>query len=332
MTQKLKTAVLLTGAAARISQEVAMLDKLIADKGLILSQNETLLAGFSSGSLNLAAINACFSEGSKLDWNSYYKEQVLFQLRNSDVYRIKKLPFDTDPLRDTILNFIDKMNCYWMGNLAFHSYILTFSWEELQTMWACSRNPEQEYINLADMFMSSTAIPLLFPAQEIRFESGKQMDFPVGKFADGGTGGTFKRFENYIGEYVKQNGQFDDLFIISPMREKEESEHKEILSQAKSKIIKGFDLNDLIDYLKNISMSTFMKFLQKLNDWSFEGEPIAKNIYVSIPEMKKNFPIINFNKQEKQYFAVMDWAKENPDKVAIPLKEFLDKHIDLIEY
>ena len=61
MAQKLKTAVLLTGAAARISQEVAMLDQLRDKKGLVLSQDETLLTGFSSGSLNLAAINACFS-------------------------------------------------------------------------------------------------------------------------------------------------------------------------------------------------------------------------------------------------------------------------------
>ncbi len=64
MTQKLKTAVLLTGAAARISQEVAMLDKLMDPKGcgLKISQDDTLVAGFSSGSLNLAAINACLAQ------------------------------------------------------------------------------------------------------------------------------------------------------------------------------------------------------------------------------------------------------------------------------
>jgi len=66
MTPKLTTAVLITGAAARISQEVAMFDKLRdpkfrGDKALKVSQGDTLLAGFSSGSLNLAAINACFS-------------------------------------------------------------------------------------------------------------------------------------------------------------------------------------------------------------------------------------------------------------------------------
>ncbi len=330
MPQKLKTAVLLTGAAARISQEVAMLDQLMANKGLTLSQDETLLAGFSSGSLNVAAINACFSNGSQLDWDTYYKQQVLFPLRNSDVYKIKGLLFDTEPLRETVLKFIDKMNCYWVGNLPFYTHILTFSWKKLETLWACSRNPGQEYINLADMFMSSTAIPILFPSQEIRCETGHQMNFPDGKFADGGTGGTFKRFEDYIGEYVKQNGQFDNMYVISPMREKEESEHQAVLKQAKRKSEKGKDFKDLVDYLKNISMITFLKFLQKLEDWEYNNKPIAKNIYVSIPEMGKNYPIINFNKQEKQYNAVMDWVNDNPDKLAVPLDQFLNDHKDLL--
>ena len=56
MTQPLTKAVLLTGAAARISQEVALFDQLQAMKGLTVSQDDTLLAGFSSGSLNLAEI------------------------------------------------------------------------------------------------------------------------------------------------------------------------------------------------------------------------------------------------------------------------------------
>ena len=330
MTQKLKTAVLLTGAAARISQEVAMLDLLMAKKGLVLSQDDTLLAGFSSGSLNVAAINACFSDESQLGWESYYKKQVLFPLRNKDVYKIQWLPFDTDPLRQTVLKFIDKMNCYWVGNLPFYSNILTFSWDKLETLWACSQNQGQEYINLADMFMSSTAIPILFPSQEIRYEAGQQMDFPDGKFADGGTGGTFKRFEDHIGEYVKQNGQFDNMYVISPMREKEESEHKSLIKQAKKKLKGEKDISSFINYLKNISMITFLKFLQKLEDWKYEDKQMAKNIYVSIPEMESNYPIINFNKQEKQYNAVMDWAKENPDKIAVPLEEFINTHKDLL--
>jgi hypothetical protein len=121
MTQPLTKAVLLTGAAARISQEVAILDQLMDWKEppvnglpLTLSQDDTLLAGFSSGSLNLAAINACFSTGSSLDWDTYYKQTVLFPLRNKDVYKINwplQIPLlSTDPLRITLTNFLTAMN------------------------------------------------------------------------------------------------------------------------------------------------------------------------------------------------------------------------------
>lgn len=331
MTQKLKTAVLLTGAAARISQEVAMFDQLRAQKGLTVSQDDTLLAGFSSGSLNLAAINACFSNGSKLDWDTYYKQQVLFPLRNSDVYRIKMLPFDTTPLRNTVQKFVDTMKCQCVGDLPFLSYILTFSLKQFKTLWACSQNPGQEYIDITDMFMASTAIPILFPAQHIRCESGHQMDFPDGYFADGGTGGTFKQFENNLGDYVKQNGQFDTIYIISPMREKAECEHEEIMGIVGNNSPEGEDISGFIDQLKDISMRTFLKFLQRLNDWKFNGLAMAKNIYVSIPEMEKNFGIINFDLEKEQYDAVTAWVNNNPNKLAIPLDQFLKEHQDLLE-
>lgn len=331
MAQKLKTALLLTGAAARISQEVALLDQLRAQKGLSISQDDTLIAGFSSGSLNLAAINACFSNGSTLDWDKYYKQTVLFPLKNSDVYKINGIPFDTTPLRNTIQKFNNTMNCKNVGDLPFHSYILTFSWRRAiemhePTLWACSRVDGQAYINLTDMFMSSTAIPVVFPWQEIHCESGHTMDFPKGHFADGGTHGTFDNFDAYLGNYVRENGVFDNMYIISPMREVVESEHEEIISIVKSNTTKADDIAKFMDHLKNISMNTFIDFLQKLNAWRYNGSAIAKNIYISIPEMASNFPIINFDMEEKQYNAVTDWVNQNPDKLAIPIDQFLKTH------
>ena len=329
MNQPLKTAVLLTGAAARISQEVAMFDQLCLQKGLKVSQEDTLLAGFSSGSLNLAAINACFANGSQLNWDTYYKQEVLFKLRNSDVYIIDELPFDTKPLRVTVQKFVDRMNCKIVGDLPFNSSILTFSYRELKTLWACSRNEGQQHINITDMFMASTAIPIVFPWQQIHCEPGYQMDFPDGHFADGGTGGAFKRFDSSIGEYVRNNGQFDNMYIISPMREKSQSVHKAFLELANANNHKGADMSELLEHLKNISMSTFMKFLDELYSWKYNGLPMAKNIFISIPEMPENFPIIDFDVQEKQYNAVTDWVKNNPSKLAVPIEQFINEHQDL---
>jgi hypothetical protein len=326
MTQPLKTALLLTGAAARISQEVALFDQLQAKKGLSISQIDTLLAGFSSGSLNLAAINACFCNGSTLNWDTYYKQQVLFPLRNKDVFKIKMLPFDTSPLRVTIQEFLDKMHCQKVGDLPFYSQILTFSWRRLETLWACSQDANQYYINLTDIFMASTAIPILFPSQKIHCQPGQQMDFPDGQFADGGTGGTFKRFEEYIGEYVSQNGPFDTLYIISPMRETAEKERKSFVDFLKENNKESTGSIQIDDHLENISMNIFLKFLKKLDEWEYNDQPMAREIYVCIPEMEKNFSILNFDKQKEQYDAVTKWIASNPDKLAIPLKQFLNEH------
>ncbi|HCT29795.1 MAG TPA: hypothetical protein DIW31_03455 [Bacteroidales bacterium] len=326
MATKYKTAILLTGAAARISQEVALFDQLRAQKSLTVSPDDTLLVGFSSGSLNLAAINACFTKGSKLDWDKYYKQTVLFPLKNSDVYKIDGIPFDTTPLRNTIQKFVDTMGCKNVGDLGFHSYIITFSWRELKTLWACSRVEGQQYINLTDMFMSSTAIPVAFPWQEIHCETGHTMDFPKGHFADGGTHGTFDNFDEYLGKYVKTNGQFENMYIISPMREKSEDGHEEAVSIVKNNTSSADDISKFIDHLKHISMNGFLDFLQKLNSWNYKGSAIAKNIYISIPEMASNFPIIDFDQEEKQYNAVTDWVSQNPEKLAIPIDQFLKTH------
>jgi hypothetical protein len=238
------------------------------------------------------------------------------------------LPFDTSPLRKTIQKFLDNMHCQKVGDLAFYSYILTFSWRRLETLWACSQNANQFYINLTDMFMASTAIPVLFPSQKIRCEEGHQMDFPDGQFADGGTGGTFKRFEDYIGEYVSQNGPFDTLYVISPMRETAEKERKAIMDFLKENNKASADSIQINDQLENISMNTFLKFLKKMDEWNYNNQPMAKEMYVCIPEMAKNFSILNFDKQKEQYDAVTKWIAANPNKLAIPLKQFLNDHLE----
>ena len=331
MTSPLKTAVLLTGAAARISQEVALFDRLRKDSGLTVKQDETLLAGFSSGSLNLAAINACFRATDPLDWETYYKQGLLFPLTNEEVYKITRLPLDTSPLRVTLQNFLDAMNCHRVGDLPFYSYILTFSYAApWETLWACSRDDMQYYLNLTDMFMASTAIPLVFPSQEIHCEEGYNTDFPGGRYADGGTGGTFKRFGDYLGEYVSQNEPFKDIFIISPMRQTAKEEKDSISSFLHEDDKSEGLIDELNNIFETISMRGFVKFLKLLNKARYNGKPIAENIYVSIPFMTENYPIMNFDLQEEQYNAVDAWITDNPDRLAIPINDFLIEYGDEI--
>lgn len=315
----MKTAILLTGAAARISQEVAIIDKLIEKKGLEINQSDTMLAGFSSGSLNIAAINGCFRDNDPKSWKEFYQKQVLFKINSGDVYKPKLPPFDTKPLRNTINNFLDNLGYKLMKELPFNSFVLTFSRSEFETLWAASFAEKQYYLNLSDVFMSSTAIPIVFPAQEINCEAGHSSNFPDGKFNDGGTGGTFAEFEQHLGEYVKEHGPFDKMYVVSPMREKSAKDTEELLKDIES------DHHVVLSehFLGNISMKTFTKFLEKLKDWNKTNGDMAKETFVCIPDLDKNFPILNFDLQEKQYNSVCDWADANPDNLAIPLNKFI---------
>ena len=138
MGKKLTNAVMVTGAAARISQEVACIDKLI-QQGLTLNEDSTMLAGFSSGSLNLLALNACFRNDNPISWEVDYKQNTLWTLTDEKVYTSNgvHIPlFDTAPLRATLNTFLGKMGASTFGDLPFDSYVLTFSGSKLRTEWA----------------------------------------------------------------------------------------------------------------------------------------------------------------------------------------------------
>lgn len=332
-----KNAIFLTGAAARISQEVAILDKLMSEKGLEPSQDDTLLAGFSSGSLNLAALNSCFKTDAPNSWNKYYKAKVLFPLKTDQVYKFqpsRKSLLNTKPLRKTLDKFLEKMKCEYFGDFSFEAFVMAYSREdkEQRTHWANSKNKSQGNLKASDLLMASTAIPILFPEQEIS-SRGKDRDFPFGDFWDGGTQGTFKNFEKYMDEFIAKNGSMDTMHVVSPMRQSPEQEGKFMLKQMREMQAKsGLEqekadgiLDDVKDFLSKISMNSFLKFLFALQDWNKDNSKI-KDIYVSIPEMERNYPIIFFGKQRKQYKAVKDWLELNPDKLAVPLKTFLEAH------
>ncbi len=319
-------AILLTGAAARISQEVAIIDKLKNLKGINIDPSDTLLAGFSSGSLNMIAINGLLN---KPEWDNYYKSEVLFKLKTEDVYlRDGKLPFNTDPLRTLVNSFLEKLDFSTLKELPYTTYILAcqLRWLFPKTRWAKSDNINYGNLKLANLMMATTAIPIIFPKQNVHVQEGTRSSFPHGNrvyYVDGGTGKTFNGFSQNLGKYVQKNGTFDEMYVISPMREAEtvefDDEIKSTFNSAELQFHKS-----LQDFLGSNLQRTFIKFLKKLEAWNYHGQPMAKKIYVCIPDMVKNFPILSFDKQEAQYNAVMDWVEKNPELLARPLKQYLN--------
>jgi hypothetical protein len=323
----MKNALLLTGAAARISQEVAIIDKLIENKGLEINPENTMLAGFSSGALNIAALNACFRKEYPLSWDDYYKNEILFNITNDDVFKkIRFIPLDTEPLRKNVDIFLEKSNMNSFDDCTFQSYILTFWYRKLKTLWAYNENKNHKSLSLSDMMMATTAIPIIFPDQKIHSVNNSKTKFKNDSFGDGGTGGTFKRFEQYLKKYTKKNGEFNNIYIISPMREITHYDYQDLYNMMPSFEMLKLHIKEiklLRIFLGMISKNGFDTFIKRFYKWT-KKRSIANNIYVCIPKLPENFPILNFNLQKKQYQGVIKWIDENPDELAIPIEKYLN--------
>lgn len=321
---------MLTGAAARISQEVACIDKLIATKGLKISQENTMLAGFSSGSLNLLALNSCFRDTNPLSWDTDYKQNLLWTLTDNKVFKHGGLHLsilDTTPLRNTLNGFLTEGGFNTFGDLPFESFVLTLSDHTHTTEWANNfLATNQKVLNASDLFMSSTAIPVVFPWQKIDDTNSALRNFPEGHFNDGGTQGQFKNFENSIGAYVLANGPFESLDIISPMREAGTAMQAALEEGLKRIGIKDFVKDKLGELAAGISFNAFMTFLKSIQAWQAQNGPLAKSISVNIPRLDTNYGILDFNQEEAQYNAICQWIDENPGEFAVPLDEFVSKH------
>src|SRR5512133_3359164 len=101
------TAIIMTGAAARIPQQAALLEELY-DRGLL--KDVVFISGVSAGSLNAVILNGILS--GKLTWDEY--REILFNLNNKDIFiqreemnkRDRKLPVDTEPVRNLLKKIV----------------------------------------------------------------------------------------------------------------------------------------------------------------------------------------------------------------------------------
>ncbi len=321
---------MVTGAAARISQEVACIDKLRAQKGLRISQKDTILAGFSSGSLNLLALNSCFRDSAPLSWDEDYKNNLLWKLTNDQVFKHGGLHLsllNTDPLRKTLDGFLGEANVHTFGDLPFQSYVLTLSDREHNTEWANNfEATNQRALVASDLFMASTAIPVVFPWQKIDDTNSLERNFPNGHFSDGGTKGQFINFESTIGKYALKNGPFERIDIISPMREEGTAAATALEEGLKGLGIKDFVKEEVGKFAAGHSFGAFLTFLEAIQAWQATKGPLAEVITVNIPRLSKNYGILDFNDEHDEYNTVCDWVDANPTDFAVPLDEFVRQH------
>ncbi len=200
-----------------------------------------------------------------------YKANLLWTLKNADIFNLKGLHLsllNTKPFRETLDGFLSKAGVTEYGDLPFDSFVLTLSDKEKETVWANNfEATNQNVLKASDLFMSSTAIPVFFPWQKISDSNSTERNFPKGHFNDGGTKGQFIKFEDIIGAYVLENGPFESLDIISPMREFGTDAAAELEEGLRNIGIKEFVKDELGEFAAGHTFEAFLTFLKAIQSW-----------------------------------------------------------------
>jgi hypothetical protein len=306
-------AVILTGAAARIPQEAALLEEL--DKRGLL-KNLVFISGVSSGALNAVVLNGILS--GKMTWEEY--KNILFSLKNSDVFiqDKKKIPVNTSPARELFKEVVEgRLGYYRIGDLPFMTEISFTHLRDLdlkKTVYRmCSRKINEETdttLNLVDIMMASSSFPIVFP--RVRINNVKTI--PDVGYVDGGVGDDHVPYHALL-EYEKfRSVGIEKVYIIS----RKSDSIPEI-----SEELKGLGINDkgLFDKL-GISLDAILDkgILKRLEAYTVEAPELVSLTYIWTPKFKADFLLFNFNNLREQYDLTMLWAKTHEP---VPLGDYL---------
>ncbi len=299
-------AIIMTGAAARIPQEAALLEEL--DKRGLL-KNLVFISGVSSGALNSVLLNG-IKEG-KITWDEY--KNILFNLKNSDIFlqEGKKFPVNTSPARQTYKKITEsKLGYFSIGDLPITTSISITHVKDLDLKKTnyrlCSRKINEESdttLNLVDIMMASSAFPLVFPP--VRIEYVKTI--PNEEYVDGGVGDDHVPYHALL-EFEKSRGVgVEKVYIIS--------RNCDSIPEL-SEELKGFGINDkgIFDKL-GFSFDALLKkgIMKRMDAYCIDAPELVPLTYVWIPDLKNDYLLFSFENMKEQYDLTTKWAKtHNP--------------------
>jgi len=306
-------AVIMTGAAARIPQEAALLEEL-QKRGLL--KNLVFISGVSSGALNSVALNGILS--GKMTWNEY--RNILYSLKNSDIFiqEGKKLPLNTSPARELYKKiFEQKLGFYTIGDLPYSTSISFTHLNKIdfnKTVYRmCSRKINIETdttLSLVDIVMASSAFPLAFPP--VRINGVKTI--PDEEYVDGGVGDDHVPFRALLEFEQCRGAGVEKVYIIS---------RKSDSSPEISEELKGLGINDkgLFDKI-GISLDAILSkgIYKRLEAFAEEAPDLIPYTYVWVPDFQTNFLLFNFDNLKEQYELTSAWAKNHEP---IPLGRYM---------
>lgn len=310
-------AVIMTGAAARIPQEAALLEELDR-RGLL--KNLVFISGVSSGALNAVVLNGILN--GRMSWDDY--KNILYNLKNEDIFMQdgKKFPLNTSPSRTLYKSIVeDKLGYRMIGDLPICTGISFTHLRDLDLIKnvyrMCSRKINQETdttLNLVDIMMASSAFPVVFP--RVRIRNAKTI--PDVPYVDGGVGEDHVPFHSLL-EFEKFRGAgVEKVYIISRKSDRIPDFSEEL---------KGFGINDkgIFDKL-GFSFDAILNkgIIKRLEAFANDSPEHVPFTYVWIPNFQANFMLFNFENLKEQYNLTAQWAKShNP----VPLADFLSERL-----
>lgn len=307
------TAILITGAAARIPQEAALLEDLY-NRGLL--NDVVFISGVSSGALNSVMLNGILS--GRMTWAEY--RDILFNIKNSDVFiqEGKKLPVDTEPLRKFITGVAEeRLGYHAIGDLPYVTAISITHNEDLdlknRVYRMCSRKINAETdttLSLVDILMASTSFPVAFPSVRIR----NVTTIPDVNYIDGGVGDDHVPFQALLDFERSRGVGVEKVYIVSRKSDSipEVSEELRIL---------GVNDRGIFDKL-GISLDNILHkgFMKRLEAYASEAPDLVSRTYVWIPDFKADFLMFSFSNLKEQFDLTSEWAAAHEP---VPLSEYM---------
>jgi hypothetical protein len=319
--KKYKTAVIFTGSGGTISQEAAVLDQLIKQGKLTLNEKDTILIASGSGAFNLIGVNACFSVNSAFSWNEFYKEDFLRKIKDDEIYiKVDPVHWLTLPQRKLINEMLKKRGFKKISDLPFESVILTSLASENKSFWLKSYSKKIKDTELSDILIATSAIPVLFPSQQLNSTSDEFNKNIIGAHNEGAIFGLFHKFKKQLNKIVMEHGQFEKIVIISPKRLFDLNagiNHDLSLMLPQEKY-------QFMQFLNHISINGFLTFLIKLQKANSKNK-LAKSITISMPDMENDYGLLDYSCQIEKYQVVYDWFEKNPNRLTIDISDFINE-------
>ena len=264
------------------------------------------LSGSSSGALSAVILNAIIATeelglgdaGITMD---RYRD-LLFTVDNDQIYNsgvwsitksvIKGWVLDNEPMRELIASWVGRMGWKKLGDLYIPTCISVVNQSTGYTQRLWSDDPNYAQLDLVDVIIASTALPIAFQPREIQ-------GLP-GLWIDGGTG--------------------DDTLPITPLLERPHGVTKIYALAYGSSIssggaslpaaIKPFKLlANALAVVADMRVSAYLSALEIA-----ASSPLHANIYSYIPKLPKQYSVLDFGSGREEYFETAKYCISNGPK------------------